>query len=114
MAIQKADCLMELRETMDQQLIRIFDCDATGSGRVPTAPVLYELPQNTVPVVAPVDAGQIEPGVSVTDQPAPYAGESVTKTAVSVTDEPAAKQSNKTFLLIGGALLLLLLSRKKK
>lgn len=117
------DCFAEVREDLDQQLMRVLNCGGGGNVLVPIKydtkdPTLYELPKTTYPVNAPLDSTNTEPGVRPTVQPAPGQVPVVTK-----TEEPAATTKSGVMkwvednpLVAGGGLLLLLfaLSKRKK
>jgi len=117
-------CLADVREDLDQQLIRLSSCQGGGASLLtspelePAKDILYELPKTALPVIAPLDSTAIEPGVVVTEQPAPWLASSLTDPAPLPEDQKTTVTEfvKKNPLLIGGLALgvLYLLSKKKK
>lgn len=88
-AIPLEPCQVSVREGLDQQLLRLTNCEGTGSMLTPiqyetTKQVYYELPKGS-PVNAPIDATVLEPGSTLTPNPAP---------AVSITNENILPPAN--------------------
>lgn len=117
-------CLADIREDLDQQLIRLSSCQGGGSSLLSSPEldqkeILYELPQTALPVVAPLDATNIEPGVVVTEQPAPWLVSALDTETAPLPEEGKTTVSEfvkKNPLLVGGlaVVALYLLSKKKK
>lgn len=120
--IQADNCLLEVRESMDQQLMRLTECGSGGGSVISpivyettAKPVLYEMPQG-LPVNAPIDATKLEPGTPITNDPAPA---TTAATTTVTTTEPVKKgimdwvKENPLVAAGGGIVLLYLLTRKK-
>jgi len=115
-------CVADVREDLDQQLIRLSDCqggDSFLSAPELDKPLLYELPKTALPVVAPLDATKISPGVVVTDQPAPWLASSLNTDEPTEPTEPkktVAEFVKNNPLLVGGLALgaIYILSKRKK
>lgn len=72
------DCIMEARQDLDQQLLRLSNCQGVGGSSIDfpvnspvSESVFYELPKSEIPVNAPLDASKIAPGSPITEDPAP-------------------------------------------
>lgn len=113
----REDCIMDIQETPDQQLLRLYGCG--GDDPFLQREVLYQLPQTALPVNAPLDATAIEPGKPITLDPAPATTMQTATTTVAETTTTtggAAEWVKKNPLLVGAGVLLvaMLLSKKRK
>lgn len=126
MAIQADNCVLEVKESIDQQLTRLSNCDSGGGGNVSVlSPTLYDAPVTTsayyelpkgLPVNAPIDATKLEPGAPITTDPAPATTPVMTTTT---TTEPVKKslvdwiKENPLIAAGGGIALIYLLTRRE-
>jgi hypothetical protein len=111
------ECSMEAKTDLDQQLMRLTNCQGAGGSSGLSFPtmspveesVFYELPKSEIPVNAALDATKISPGSPVTEDPAPE------QSSVS----PAQKSKflefvEKNPLISGAALLAIFFLMNKK
>lgn len=118
------NCTLTAREDIDSLVYRLMGCDSGGGGLQTLSPVqydpvdtpIYELPKG-LPVNAPVDATLIEPGVPITNDPAPATTQTAAVTTTQATSEtgPMAFIKENPLVVAGAAAIVLyFLTRKKR